>query len=119
MTNADVAHVFNEIAILLEIKGEDSFRVNSYRRVAQTISNLTADIGQVAGRGELEGLPGVGKASAAKIRELLDTGRVSLREELLAAVPESVLRLLAVPTIGPKRAAQLWREGGVESLADL
>ena len=119
MTNADVAQVFNEIAVLLEIKGEEPFRVNSYRRVARTISELTADIKEIVARGELETLPGIGPSSAEKIRELLTTGRVSLREQLLTEVPDSLLRLLAVPTIGPKRAAILWRECGITSLEEL
>jgi DNA polymerase (family 10) len=119
MTNADVAQVFNEIAVLLEIKGEDAFRVNSYRRVARTVNDLTVDINDVAARGELGDLPGVGPGSAEKIHELLGTGRVSLREQLLAEVPDSLLRLLAVPTIGPKRAAVLWKECGITSMDEL
>ncbi|MCK4342837.1 MAG: DNA polymerase/3'-5' exonuclease PolX [Phycisphaerae bacterium] len=119
MTNADVAQVFNEVATLLEIKGADGFRVSSYRRVARTISELATDINELAARRELHTLEGVGKSSVAKIEELLETGRLSLREELLAEVPESVLRLLAVPNIGPKKAALLWREAGIESLGDL
>ncbi len=119
MTNADVAQVFNEVATLLEIKGADGLRVSSYRRVARTISELATDINELAARRELHTLEGVGKSSVAKIEELLETGRLSLREELLAEVPESVLRLLAVPNIGPKKAALLWREAGIESLGDL
>jgi len=119
MTNADIARVFEEVADMLEIKGEDPFRVNSYRRVARTIGELSTDAALLAARGELESLPGVGKGSAAKIRELLDTGKLTLREELAREVPQSLLRLLEIPGLGPKKAATLWRERGIDSLERL
>ncbi len=118
-TNADVARVFSEIADLLEIKGESAFRVNSYRRVARTLDDLAGDINDLAGRGELAGLAGVGKSSAEKIQELLDTGRMALRESLIDEVPESLLELLKIPGVGPKKVAVLWRERRISSIADL
>ncbi|MBN2446156.1 MAG: DNA polymerase/3'-5' exonuclease PolX [Phycisphaerae bacterium] len=119
MTNADVARVFDEIADILEIKGADGFRVNSYRRVARQIDDLASDINEVAARGELAKLPGVGKSSAEKINELLETGELKMRGELLAEVPESLLELLKVPGLGPKKVALLWRERSINSLGDL
>jgi len=119
MTNADVARVFNEIADLLEIKGEDAFRVNSYRRVARTVADLAGDINEIAARGALDQLPGVGKSSAQKIQELLATGRVALRDELAAEIPFGLLELLSIPSVGPKKVATLWKERGIQSLADL
>ncbi|MGD8450751.1 MAG: DNA polymerase/3'-5' exonuclease PolX [Phycisphaerae bacterium] len=119
MTNADVARVFAEVADLMEIKGEDAFRVNSYRRVARTIDDLATDINEIAARGELTELAGVGKGSAEKIQTLLDTGRLPLREELAEKVPDTLLALRDVPSLGPKKIALLWREVGVTSLADL
>ncbi len=119
MTNAEVARVFAQVADLMEIGGEDSFRVNSYRRVARSIEDLTLELRDVAARGELDKLAGVGKASAAKIRELLETGKLALREQLLQSVPESLLGLLEIQGLGPKKAALLWRERGITSVADL
>ncbi|MBI5865668.1 MAG: DNA polymerase/3'-5' exonuclease PolX [Planctomycetes bacterium] len=119
MTNADVARAFDEIADLLEIKGEDSFRVNSYRRVARSVADLAGEITQVAQRGELATLAGVGKASAEKIQELLTTGRIVLREELAREVPISLLELRNIPGLGPKKIAVLWKERGITSLDDL
>lgn len=116
MTNADVARVFDEVADMLEIQGGDAFRINSYRRVARTIGDLATDIAEIAARGELSTLPGVGKGSAAKIQELLDTGRLTLREQLAKEVPQSLLRLLDIPGTGPKKVAVLWRERGIDSL---
>ncbi len=119
MTNADVARVFEEVADLMEISGDDSFRVTTYRRVARTLADLTTDLRELAARKELESLPGVGKSSAAKIRELLETGRLALREELAATVPPGLLELLRIPHLGPKKVALLWKECGLASLDDL
>ena len=119
MTNAEIARVFSEIGDILEIQGADAFRINSYRRVARTIADLPTDIAEVAARGELNSLPGVGKSSAQKIQELLETGKLRLREQLTREVPDSLLRLLNIPGMGPKKVALLWKERGVASLADL
>ncbi len=119
MTNQDVARVFEEVANLLEIKGADAFRINSYRRVARTIAELAQDLHDVAARGELAELPGIGKSSAHKIQELLDTNRLQMRAELTAEVPESLLKLLEIPSVGPKKVALLWKERGVQTLDDL
>ncbi len=119
MTNLEVARIFDEIADLLEIKGEDAFRINSYRRVARTIADLASDINDLAARGELAGLPGVGKGSAQKIEELLRTGHIGLRDQLLAEVPGSLLKLLDIPSVGPKKVALLWKQCGIKSLEDL
>lgn len=119
MNNAAAARVFNEVAVLLELKGEDDFRVLAYRRVGRAINDLNEDLAEVASRGELEQLPGVGKAMAEKITELLREGRLSVREDLLREVPESLLRLLAVPSLGAKKVAVLWKRLGIISLDDL
>lgn len=119
MTNEDVARIFEEIADMLEIKGEDAFRVNSYRRVARTLDDLAEDVNQIAARGELAALVGVGKSSAAKIQELLDTGKLKFREELAREVPESILALLQIPGLGPKKVAVLWKQKQVDSIERL
>ena len=119
MTNADIAHVFAEVADLLEIQGADGFRVNSYRKVARTLEEATGSLAELAVRGELESLPGVGKSSAEKIHELLATGHLALRNELAAQVPETLLELLQIQSVGPKKVALLWKERGIKSLADL
>ena len=119
LTNVDVAHVFDEIADLLEIKGADGFRVNSYRRIARTIGDLAGNINEIAERGELAKLPGVGKSSVAKIEELLKTGRLAMRDELLDEVPETLLELLRIPGMGPKKVSLLWHERQIDSLDSL
>lgn len=119
ITNENVIRAFNEIADLMEIKGEDSFRVSSYRRVARSIDDLAGSITDVAARGELDTIDGVGKSSAEKIQELLATGKIKLREQLLDEVPATLLELLGIPGLGPKKIALLWKSCDVKSLDDL
>lgn len=119
MPNETLEALFNEIADLLEIKGEDAFRVNSYRRVARTIKNLTEDIAEVAARGGLSDLQGVGKSTAAKIEQYIKTGKIDLHEELRASIPKGLPELLNIPGMGPKKVALAWKELGVEDVAGL
>ncbi len=119
MQNKEVAEVFTQIADLLEIKGEKVFRVNSYRRAARTIKDHATDVRQLAERGELEKLPGIGKSTVEKIQEYLDHGTVTLHEELLSSIPADLPKLLEIPGLGPKRIALIWQELGVESIDDL
>lgn len=119
MTNADVARIFEEIADLMEIQGQDGFRVNAYRRVARTIDDLPSQLTDIAARGKLADLPGVGKASAEKIQELLSTGQMTLHVELRSSVPAGLLELRAIPSLGPKKVALLWKECGVDSIENL
>lgn len=116
LTNADVARVFEEVADLMEIRGDDPFRVNAYRRVARTLDDLATDINQIAARGELAGLPGIGKATGDKIKILLETGELPLRRELCEEIPETLLKLRQIQGLGPKKIALLWRERGIDCL---
>ena len=88
MVNKELAAIFGQIADLLEIKGEDRFRVNSYRRCARTIGDLTDDVADLARAGQLTQIPGIGKGTAEKIQQYLATGKVALHLELLAEIPD-------------------------------
>ncbi len=119
MRNKELVAIFSEIADLLEITGEQSFRVNSYRRVARTIDDLTEDVAEVAAQGRLGDLPGIGKGSVGRIEEFLAKGRITDHQELLASVPKGLPALLKIPGMGPKKVALAWKELGVENLDDL
>lgn len=119
MNNTDVARIFAEIADLLEIKGDTSFRVNSYRRVARALDDLATDVRDLAARGELASIPGIGKGSAEKIEEWLKSGKVTVREDLAAEVPESLLELREIPGLGPRKIAALWKERDITNIEDL
>ena len=121
MTNAEIAAVFEQIADLLEFQGANPFRVRAYRTAARTIAELTEPIAQlVKSEGkDLTELSGIGTDLAEKIATLVNTGTLPLLEELKGQVPESVLTLLRVPGLGPKRAAALYKKLQISTLEDL
>jgi len=119
VVNAELADSFERVADLMEILGEDRFRVNSYRRVARTIGDLTEDIAAIAREKRLTDLPGIGKGTAEKIEQYLASGKLAVLEELQAKVPPGLSTLLAIPGLGPKKAALVWKELNVTSLDDL
>ncbi len=118
-TNNDLAAIFDRVANLLEIKGEMVFKIRSYQRAAESLRGLGEDIYTVAAQGRLNEIPGVGKAIAEKIQELLTTGRLGFLERLEGEVPPTLLQLLEVPDVGPRRAALFWKQLGVTDLAGL
>ncbi len=120
MDNHSLARVLDEIADVLEIKGESVFRIRSYRLAGESLQSLTRDVAEMIRRGEdLKELPGVGSAIAAKLQELVATGRCAYHQELLAEVPAGLLELLRLPGLGPKGVSLLWRKLGVTSAEDL
>jgi DNA polymerase (family X) len=121
MTNADVAAVFDLIADMLEFQNENPFRVRAYRNAARTIRDLPESVAEIAADPErsLTDLQGIGKDLGEKIATLLKTGTLPMLEELRAQVPESVLAIMRVPGLGPKRAAALHKELHVTTLDEL
>lgn len=119
MKNHEITAIFNEMADLLEIQGEQVFRINSYRRAARTVKDLADDIETIAEAGELSKLAGIGKATAAKIEEYLAGGQISKHQELLKSVPAGLPALLKIPGMGPKKIALAWKELGVGDIEDL
>ena len=122
MINLDMARIFDEIADIFEVKGENPFKIRAYRRAARTIESLTQDLKVIAERGginELKKIPGVGDAIAKKILEIAETGDCKKHIELKQEVPSGVLELLAIPRVGPKTIAKVHDELGICSIADL
>ena len=120
MKNADIATVFENIADLLELKNENPFKIRAYARAAQVIRRLPEEIEMMVEEGKnLEDIPGIGKAIAAKSLELVKTGKLKYYEELKAQFPEGIIRLLDIPNIGPKTAYRLATELGVTSADQL
>ncbi len=121
MTNSEIAAAFEQIADLLEFQGANPFRVRAYRSAARTIDELPEALAEIAAYPErsLTDLDGIGKDLAGKIETLLATGSLPMLDELLAEIPESVLAILRVPGLGPKRAAVLYHELGVATLDQL
>ncbi len=118
MKNQQIAKIFSEIAELLELKGENMFRIRAYRRAAQNLDSLSKDVSGLS-REELESIPGIGKDLTAKIREYIETGGIAKFEELKKEIPEGVLELLSVPGLGPKKAKMLHEKIKVKSIVEL
>ncbi|MDY6835985.1 MAG: DNA polymerase/3'-5' exonuclease PolX [Chloroflexota bacterium] len=119
MRNSEVAKILENIADLLEIKGESSFKVRAYRKAARSVGGLPQDLQQLMNEGKLKTINGVGDAIAKKLTELLTTGRLEFYEKLLAKFPEGVNTLLEVPGVGPKTAVRLAEELGIRSPQEL
>ena len=122
MDNEAIARRFYRLAALMEIRGDDPFRLRSYRNAAEAIEVWPTPLKEIAEKEGVTGLqeiPGVGKAIAGKVIDLLERGTFDAWERLTAETPESVLDLTDVPGIGPKTAALLHQRFKVSSLADL
>ncbi len=119
MENQELAAVFERIAALLEIKGEVVYKYLAYRRAAESLRSLSEDIQIVAQEGRLKEIPGVGKAIADKIEELLQTGELQFLRKLEEEVPPSLLDILEIPDVGPKKAALFWHEAGITTIEEL
>ncbi|HVO76675.1 MAG TPA: DNA polymerase/3'-5' exonuclease PolX, partial [Candidatus Bathyarchaeia archaeon] len=119
MKNKEIADLFNEIANILDLRGENVFRVNAYRRAAQNIEGLSRAIEDVAASDALHELPGIGKDLEGKILEYLESGEIDFLNELRKETPQILLDMLRIPGIGPKTAVRLHDELHVSSLEEL
>ncbi|MGH9362365.1 MAG: DNA polymerase/3'-5' exonuclease PolX, partial [Thermoanaerobaculia bacterium] len=120
MTNTEIARLLEEVADVLEIQQGDLYRIRAYRNAARTIEVQTAPLERlVAERRPLTALPGIGKQMAAHIREMVETGTLAYRDELIAEVPRSLVEVMRLPGVGPKRARRLWQELGIDSIEGL
>ena len=121
MNNEAIARRFYRLAGLMEVRGDDPFRWRSYRNAAEAIEVWPTPLKEIAekeGVAGLQEIPGVGKAIAGKVIELLSKGTFDAWERLTAETPETVLDLLEIPGIGPKTAALLHQRFKVSSLED-
>jgi DNA polymerase (family 10) len=122
MTNKELADTFLLIANLLEIKGEVIYKTLAYRKASENLANLGRDVNDIWKEGGQKGLleiPGVGKAIAEKIDELLSTGELEFLEKLKKEVPAELASLLSIPDLGPKKVAMFYKQLKVKSIDDL
>ncbi len=113
-----VTHLLNEIKRLMELKGENVFKVRAYEKAAHVLEGRT-DLEERAKNETLTELPGIGKGIATLISEYVLTGRSSVMEELQKSLPKGLLELTTIPGLGPKKALHLIEELGIESIAEL
>ncbi len=119
MKNAIISALFEQMADVMEILGEDRFRINSYKKVARVIGELPTDVEALLESGELAELPGIGKSSHAKIEEFVKTGTITAYQELLKKIPSTLLELLTIPGVGPKGVKAVYEQLNVTSIAEL
>ncbi len=121
MENPEVAQIFDEVADLLELQGQNPFRIRAYRNAARTVRDLSEPVARIVKRSpdQLEELPGIGADLAAKITEIVTSGDLPLRRELARQVPSGLRDLMSLPGCGPKRVQLLHEQLGVSSLATL
>lgn len=120
MDNQKIAANLTQLADLLEFSGANAFRLRAYRNGARVIKDLPDSIASlVAADSDLSKLDGIGKSVADKCQELVATGTLKQRDELFETIPKTVLDLLKVPKLGPKKASALFNELGIENLGQL
>ncbi len=119
MDNKQVAEVLETIGQILEIQGENPFKVRAYLNAARTIEGLSADLRKLVEAKGLGEVPGIGEALEQKITQLVTTGRMDYYEDLRKEVPGGVLALLHIPSMGPKKVKILWQDLGITSIEGL
>ena len=116
MTDTEIARRFRQIGDILEIKGENPFKIKAYRTACDTIEALEDNLADIDARGELQNIPGFGPAIMGKTREFLTTGTCELWEKIKTDVPAGVIQLAGIRGVGPKVAAQVFKELNVTTV---
>jgi DNA polymerase (family 10) len=118
-SNAELAAIFQTIADYLALDGESTFRILAYEKAAALFAEHPVSIAEMASRGELRELPGVGQAIEAKVLEYMATGEVAFLERLRERIPEGLLAIMHLPGLGPKKTRLVWEAAGVGDIRDL
>jgi DNA polymerase (family X) len=118
LDNAAIGRIFREIADLLEIKGDNPFKIRAYRNGADIVANHPHELSTLDAN-ELQEIPGIGKDLAGRIREIAETGDAAFHQDLLAEFPPTILDLLYLQGVGPKTVAMLYRELDIRTVEDL
>lgn len=119
MTREAAAQILERIALLMELKGENPFKIRAYKTGAEVVESYAGDIMQLAADQKLAGIKGIGDALRDKLHEMATTGKLEFYDKLRAEFPESLFELFDVQGLGPKKIAALYTELGVGSIADL
>lgn len=119
MKNQEVSQVFREIAKILELKGENIFRIRAYERAAQSVDNLEESVEVIAAKDALREIPGVGADLAGKIKEIIETNKLKYLQELKKQIPKGLLDLMEIPSLGPKTVKKLYEELKIDTIEKL
>ena len=118
MTNKEIAKSFQLLGELMELHGENPFKIRSYQNAYLNLRKMDPPLSELS-EAELASLKGVGEAISKKIRELVETGKMQTLERYKAQTPEGIMEILEVPGLGPKKIRVLWKELGIESIGEL
>src|SRR5438445_13722056 len=119
MTKREIADVLEEIAFLLELKGENPFKVKAYSTGARVIESLPEEPTVLVQKGLLRNVKGIGQTLEGTVTELVTTGRSALHQEFQAAFPASLLEMAAIPGLGPKKLKAIYDQLGISSVGEL
>jgi len=119
MDKQGIAQTLEEVGTLLELKGENPFKIRAYYNAARNLENSSEDLAKLAQEDKLQELPGIGKDLNEKIKELLKTGKLKYLEELRKEFPPELPHLLKIPGLGPKKVKVLYEELGIHSVGEL
>ena len=121
MDNGSMADIFDEMAELLELRGENQFRVRAYRNGAKTIRELTEQVSEILADNsrDLRKFPGIGDTLADKCKVMVETGKLPQLEELRANTPAVLVKMTRIPGVGAKKAMLMQKELGIQSLEEL
>jgi DNA polymerase (family X) len=120
LDNPEIARTLEEVADILEIQNANPFRVRAYRNAVRTVETVTVPLRRWVEEGrQLTDLPGIGKEMASHIQEMVESGTLGFRDELLAEVPRSLIELMRLPGLGPKKARRVWDELKIGSVDEL
>lgn len=119
LKNLELSRIFEQIARILKIKGENPFKIRAYEKIVLVLENLPIDIETIYRQGGLNDIPGVGEGIAKKIEEFLTTSKLEYYEKLKETIPSGVIELLDISEVGPKTAKLLYEELGVDNIEKL
>jgi len=117
--NREVAAILEEVADVLEIIGENPYKIRAYRKASSSICQLSEDLEDIWQQGRLLTIDGIGKAIQSKVEEILRTGQLTYHQDLLRQVPKGVLKMLALPGMGPRTVRIIHEHLGITNLDDL
>ncbi len=118
LNNKQIAARFDLLAKVMELHGENRFKINSYANAFNTLRKLEGDLA-IMERKDLESIPGVGKNIADKIQELLTSGELSTLNKYINLTPEGIIEMLSIKGLGPKKVEQIWKAMGIETVGEL
>src|SRR5436190_5174631 len=119
MNTSQVVEILETIARILEIQGENPFKIRAYENGARALESLPGDLRTLVEQKKLGEVKGIGKALEEKITQFVTTGKMDYYEELRKEVPPGVLEMLAIPSFGPKKAHVVWKDLGISSIDGL